>query len=371
VAGRSGVRRRAFLLRAGRAAWNLGRSLAGSFAPESVLLAPEGLAVIRRILVTFLVIVFVAVAAGAAYVGSRQNLKFDDTPYPNVTASTDSAVIARGHYVVRTVVNCAQCHGDPTQFKALQEGADIPLSGGYHFDIPPGVIRVRNITPDDETGIGKFSDASIARALRFGVGHDGRALLPFMEMQGLSDEDLVAVVSYLRTQAPVKNAVPMHDYTVLGKIVKATVLANPVGPKSTPPAVTPHGANVENGRYLVESVALCGSCHTQRSQDTGEFTGPHLGGATDFTEVSDPAHVWAPPNITSDPATGKLGKMSEDEFVTRFRAGRILPGSPMPWQGFSRMAEEDLRAIYQYLKTVPPVVRDVGPAMTEAKAKKT
>ena len=67
-------------------------------------------------------------------------------------------------------------------------------------DIPPGEFHARNITPDTETGIGQFSDGAIARALRHGVGHDGRALLPFMELQGLSDEDLVAVVSYLRSQ---------------------------------------------------------------------------------------------------------------------------------------------------------------------------
>jgi len=95
--------------------------------------------------------------------------------------------------------------------------------------------------------------------------------------------------------------------------------------------------------------------------------GPRYGGATGFKEPADPGHLWAPPNITSDPTTGRLGQMTEDEFVTRFKAGRLLPGSPMPWQGFSRMDEDDLRAIYRYLKTVPPVTRDVGPPVTNAK----
>ncbi len=57
--------------------------------------------------------------------------------------------------------------------------------------------------------------------------------------------------------------------------------------------------------------------------------------------------------------------MSEDDFVGRFRAGRVLPGSPMPWQGFQRMSEDDLRAMYRYLRTVPPVSNDVGPPVTE------
>lgn len=320
----------------------------------------------RKIVLALVGLVALAFAAGVVFVASRQNLKFDP-PYPAVEASADTAVIARGHDLVRNIVNCAQCHGDTTQHAALLEGADVPLSGGFHWDIPPGTFYARNITPDQETGIGGFSDGAIARALRFGVGHDGRALLPFMELQGLSDEDLVAVVSYLRSQPPVHNLVPMHRYSLLGKVVKATVLANPVGPTGTPLATSPHGATVENGRYLVESVALCWACHTQRDEKTGALTGPRFGGATNFTDPGDPGHVWAPPNITRDATTGRLGRLSEDQFIERFRAGRILPGSPMPWQGFQKMNDEDLRAMYRYLKSVPPVTRDVGPAMTSAK----
>jgi hypothetical protein len=78
----------------------------------------------------------------------------------------------------------------------------------------------------------------------------------------------VAVVSYLKTQAPVHNQVPPHKYSVLGRIVRATILANPVGPKATPLKASPRGATVENGRYLVESVGLCSACHTQRDERT-------------------------------------------------------------------------------------------------------
>lgn len=321
---------------------------------------------IRKILLVLFGLVVLVIVACVAFVASRQNLKFNPA-YPAVTASTDSAVVARGHYVVRALANCYACHGDTTQHAAAMEGADVPLSGGFHWDIPPGTIYARNITPDPETGIGGFPDGAIARALRFGVGHDGRALLPFMEMQGLSDEDLVAVVSYLRTQPPVHNMVPMHKFTVLGMVIKATMLANPVGPKQPPPVATPHGATAENGKYLVESVTNCWACHTQRDEKTGQLVGPRFGGATGFVEPGDPGHLWAPPNITSDPATGRLGKMTEDEFVTRFKAGRLLPGSPMPWQGFMKMSEDDLRAIYKYLKSVPAVTRDVGPPVTNAK----
>ena len=263
----------------------------------------------RRILTLLGAAIVLIVLAFVVYVASRQNLKFNP-PYPEIAASADSAVVARGHYVVRDIANCAQCHGDTNQVAAAMTGADVPLSGGFTWKIPPGEFHARNITPDTETGIGQFSDGAIARALRHGVGHDGRALLPFMELQGLSDEDLVAVVSYLRSQPAVHNPVPAHRYNLLGKVVKATVLANPVGPSATPPTVSPRGRSTENGRYLVESVGLCWACHTQRDMKTGALVGPRFGGATDLEEPSDPLHLWSPPNITSDSTTGRLGQMT-------------------------------------------------------------
>ena len=319
---------------------------------------------VRKILLGIVLVVVLFVAGFGVFVASRQNLKFV-APDIAVAASTDSAVIERGHYVVRNITNCAQCHGDTTKKEALAAGEDVPLSGGYVFAIPPGKFYPRNITPDNETGIGTFTDKQLAQALRYGIRHDGRALLPFMELQGLSDEDLVAVISYLRSQPPVHNLVPAHQPNLLGRVVMATVLAKPVGPKATPPHASPHGATLENGRYLVESVALCGACHTQRNPATGEFTGPKFGGSKDFE--SDATVSWSPPNITSDLRTGRLGQLTEDQFVARFRAGRIVPHSPMPWQGFSRLSEDDLRAIYRYLKSVPPVVNDPGPVMVPKK----
>ena len=316
---------------------------------------------LKKMLVGLAVMIGVVVVIFAIFVATRQNLKFE-RPYPTIAASTDSAVIARGHYVVRYLANCGSCHGDPARMAEASE-ADIPLSGGFVWKIPPGSIYARNITPDSATGLGRVSDQAIARAIRYGVGHDGRALLPFMEVQGLSDDDLVAVVSYLRTQAPVNNPVPPHRFTLLGKVVRATVLANPVGPAETPPKTSPRGATVENGRYLVESVTNCWACHTQRNMATGALTGPRFGGATGFDAT--PEHSWSPPNITSDFETGRLGRMTEDDFVARFRLGPVIPQAPMPWRAFQKLSDDDLRAIYRYLMTVPAVRRDVGPPMVE------
>ncbi len=313
--------------------------------------------VLKRILLGLVVVMAVAIAGIAIYVASRQHLRFD-RPYPRLTFASDSTTIARGRYVVRQVADCAGCHADPAQRDAYLRGEEVALAGGRLFDIPPGKFRPRNITPDAATGIGNFPDSAIARALRYGVGHDGRALLPFMEMQGLSDEDLAAVVSYLKHQPPVRRVVPDHEYNLLGMVVKATVLANPVGPRSTPLTSSPRGATVENGKYLVEAVANCGSCHTQRDNATGAFVGQPFAGSKGFEEDAERGGSWSAPNITSG---GRLALLSEDQFVTRLRAGRAVPNSPMPWQAFQRMEEDDLRAIYRYLMTVPKSTLDVGP----------
>lgn len=312
---------------------------------------------IRIVRIVGLLLVLV-VAGFAVFVATRQNLKFD-RPYPEVISMTNSTVIERGRYLVRNVAHCASCHGDPHARDSVGI-EDLSLSGGTEFQFPPGTFRARNITPDSATGIGVFSDGAIARALRYGVGHDGRALLPFMEMQGLSDDDLVAIVSYLRSQPPVSNAVPMHQYSLLGKIVRATVLANPVGPTSPPPTRAPHGPTVENGRYLAGAVANCWSCHTQRNMNTGALMGARFSGSTDMGETDQ---IWAPPNLTPDPKTGRLVPMTEDDFVARLHAGRVIPGSPMPWDAYRGFHEDDLRAIYRFLMTLPPVEHETGPAV--------
>jgi mono/diheme cytochrome c family protein len=324
---------------------------------------------LRKILAVLAVLVVVIVGGFAAWVASRQNLRFDDTPLPALAASSDSAVIARGRYLVRDAAPCAACHGDPKQKDAYLAGADVPLSGGYEWAIPPGSIFAANITSDPATGIGAVDDGHVARALRHGVGRDGRALLPFMEMQGLSDEDIVAVISYLRTQPPVVHPVPAHRFTVLGNVVKATFLANPVGPRTPPPAVSPRGATVENGRYQAASVAKCQACHTDRNPANGQFTNAEFSGSTTFHDDAVPGRTWSPPNLTPHPTTGVTARLDEEQFVARFRAGRVVPGSPMPWQAYSRMAEEDLRAIYRFLRTLPPVEHDTGPAMRDAPQK--
>jgi mono/diheme cytochrome c family protein len=304
-------------------------------------------------------------AGFAVFVATRQNLRFDG-PLPDIAASTDSSVIEHGRYLARYVANCGACHGAPALMDVLPV-ADVPLSGGLQWDIPPGVFHAPNITPHDGTGIGAVSDGELARALRYGIGADGRALLPFMEMQGLADDDLAAIISYLRRQDPVEHAVPAHTYTLLGRIVRATALANPIGPVETPPAAAPREVGIERGGYLAGSVANCWACHTERSPNTGELLGPRYSGARSMPGEAGFDTVWAPSNLTRDPKTGVLARMSEDAFVARFQAGPLLPGSPMPWKAYQGMREDDLRSIHRFLMSLDPVENDVGPSVRVAR----
>jgi mono/diheme cytochrome c family protein len=316
---------------------------------------------IRRVLTVTGWTLGMAMGGFAVFVAARQK-RTHVAPALSIAASSDPAVIERGKYLVRRVASCADCHADPGRADAVARGDEtVPLSGGKRWQIPPGTFFAPNITSDPTTGAGAFTDVQIASALRHGIGHDGRALLPFMEMQGLADDDLVAVVSYLRLEPAVKNTVSSHEVNLLGKVVIATILAEPVGPKEPPPHLAPHGPTVENGRYLADSVANCFSCHTPRDMRTGKFTGPRYGGAR-----RSEGGRWNPPNLTSDPKTGRTAYFSEDAFVARMRAGRTLPGSPMPWAQFAKLDVDDLRAVYRYLRTVPPVENDTGAPCTDS-----
>jgi mono/diheme cytochrome c family protein len=320
---------------------------------------------LRRLALGIGGVVGILLATFAVYVASRQNLRFE-LPPPQLVASHDPAVVARGEYVVRRLANCPYCHADPNRLRETLAGSDdVPLSGGRTWSIPPGTFRAYNITSDKRAGIGAVSDGQIARALRFGIGREGRALLPFMEIQGLADDDLVAVISYLRTLPASPNVVPPHDYNLLGRVVRATVLANPVGLKARPPEHAPSGPTVENGRYLAEHVANCWACHTERSMKTGELVGARFAGGDMEDDLQPARRTWHAPNLTPDPKTGRTGQMNEDQFVQRLRAGSVLEGSPMPWNNLAKLNEDDLRAIYRYLRTLDKVEHDMGPPFTD------
>jgi len=309
----------------------------------------------------------IAVAMAAVGLGMYVGMYWDrtwDVPEPDLHASTDLAVIARGEYIVYGPAHCEVCHtGSVEEFERFVDtGIPPTLAGGYPLGMGPlGTLYPKNLTPDRETGIGRYSDGQIARMMRHGVRPDGQAsiplLMPFSEM---SDADVVAVISFLRSLPPVRHEIPQNEWTMFGKVMRTFVAAARPKLDGHPPKESPpQEMTAARGEYLARSVADCGGCHSPLSEATGALTGPEFSGATAPMEPIplkgvDTSMWFTPPNITPLPGSAFSKFPDRATFVARFKnGGRHYQGSPMPWETFARMTPDDIGAIYEFLRTVP------------------
>jgi mono/diheme cytochrome c family protein len=312
-------------------------------------------------------IVLAVIIVGLFITGAMLYNKKYDAPYPDIHASTDSTVIAHGKHLVLSTAHCVECHFQPGDSLKVLNGEEVALAGGgFPFKFPGGAFYSRNISSDEITGIGKLKDEEIARALRYGVKHDGTALIPAMEFQNLSDEDLTAIISYLRTVPPVRYNVPKNDYNLLGKAIIAFFI-RPEKPIGTPPTKVEPDTTVAYGKYIAESVSNCKGCHTERSQNTGAYIGEELAGGIIGPLENDPTKILVTPNLTPDPETGHIYPWPYEQFKTRFSKGHIIDQSIMPWGQFKHLNETEILAIWKYLHSVKPVHKDNGPAIQDAK----
>lgn len=290
-------------------------------------------------------LILLAIVLGiSAITAARQNLHYD-APYPQVKATKDSAAVARGKHLMLSVAHCTDCHSKLNADSMINLGQDPVLHGGVAFDLPVGTIYSANITSDSAFGIGRFTDEEIARALRYGVHPDGTAVYDFMPFHNMTDADLSDVLSYLRTQKPVAIKKPDNQLNLAGNLVKA-FLIKPVGPSEPIAAKVKPDTTAAYGKYLVLNVGNCKGCHTQRTL-SGEYTGELLAGGGPM------GHGLVPPNLTPD-SSGRLFGWTQEMFVNRFRMGKLNPYSEMPWQSFKRMSDDELKAIFKYLRTVKP-----------------
>jgi len=280
-----------------------------------------------------------------------------DAPYPAVTASKDSTVIERGRYLANGPAHCGDCHSSMDEVRMFDEGKSVAFKGGWELTFPGfGTFTGPNITPDKETGIGKFTDGEIARTLRYGVGTDGRAIFPMMNFHGLSDEDLTAIISYLRSLPPVHHVVKPFDYGFIYKALLAVGMIKPVGPKETPPKSVAIEPTAAYGKYLAYNVANCYSCHTEVDMNTGEFIGKDFAGKAYFPpDAFSDGYSFMSPNLTPHKATGIMANWTEEDFVNRFKSGRVHKGSPMSWGAYSRMNDVELKALYHFFQSLEPV----------------
>jgi len=268
----------------------------------------------------------------------------------SATGASDQALLEKGKYLV-FAGGCISCHTEDAK------GA-VPLAGGYALGTPFGTFYAPNITPDEETGIGAWTDDDFVRALQEGIGPDGGAYFPafpYTAYTGISREDLLAIKAYLFSLDPVSKRVPPHDLPIY--------LSSRLAARAwqllyfEPGRFKPDAARNETwnrGAYLVRHLGHCGECHTPRSR---------LGALLDDRELSgnpDGPEGESIPGITADKLDGIGGWSVRD--IEYFLDIGMLPDGDFAGGSMARVIDdntshltpEDRRAIATYLASLIP-----------------
>lgn len=305
---------------------------------------------------------FIGIAAASFLIGAilLQAGSGADPSLPKARPLTDRKFertekrLMRGKYLVQGVLQCFVCHSDRSW---KEPGAPVVPgkmgAGSIMFDEKDYRMVAPNITPDKTTGAGTWTDDMLARAIREGIGHDGRALHPQMwysTFRMLPDEDLASVIVYMRSIPAVRNALPRRRLTA-EKEKQIQVQPQPItAPVATPELSTP----VQRGAFLAR-IADCIGCHTYWYGDVnpGFFAGGNLiehGNVKAFST-----------NLTPDPSGIPYydGALFREVMRTgSVKARRLSP--MMPWVVFRNMNDEDLNAIFAFLKNLKPVHHNIA-----------
>jgi len=285
--------------------------------------------------------IFLVLLVVVFFVGSRKVDRTYDGQIVSVTVPIDAAGIARGKHYVEAIGVCQVCHGQDLAGPVVDDCKDEPCIG-FSNDPIFGKLKPNNLT-SGLGGIGSvFTDTDYVRAIRHGIGRDNKSLLimPSEQYNRISDEDLGALIAYLKTVGPVDNELGESNLGPLGRVI--AVIAGGLLPASqidhsaarAPSPVV--GVSVGYGVYLAE---ICTVCH-----------GDQLTGS----KVPGNERVDAP-NITLG---GALGDWTKSEFINTIRSGitpqgDLLDPRFMPWNRFTLMTEDELDAIWLYIQSLP------------------
>jgi len=283
---------------------------------------------------------------------------------PDLTVERTPERIARGKYLATSVTVCVDCHS--TRDYGKFSGPIVPGTlgkGGERFDQGvgfPGIYYSKNITP---AGISRYTDGELYRVITSGVNKEGRAMFPVMPYPyygKMDDEDIYSIIAYLRTLEPIENEVTasVSDFPM-------NFILNTIPTKGTPTKRPDPSDTLAYGAYMVNASG-CIECHTQ--VERGQII-PKLAfsGGREFKFLK--GSVLRSSNITPDPETG-IGSWTKEAFLARFKAyadSAYVPpaieagqfNTIMPWTQYAQMTDEDLGAIYEYLKTVPAIKNSV------------
>jgi mono/diheme cytochrome c family protein len=279
-----------------------------------------------------LLLIVVAIGAIYAVTQRRFNAKLAIAGH-NVTIPTDSFSVARGQHLATAIAKCAGCHGQDF-------GGQLFVDAG-----PVMKLYALNLTRG-KGGTGAFTDLDWERAIRHGVAPDGRKLLfmPSIEFQHFNDQDFGALVAYLKTLPSVDLEFPKSTIGPIGRALYLKgdlplMTADDIQHDAAPPPVVQPAASVEYGRYIV-SVGGCEGCHGPT------LSGGHIPGT--------PPEFKPAANITPE----GIGHYTEADFFRALRegkrpAGTMLDTAYMPVAFTKLMTDDETRAVYMYLKTVP------------------
>lgn len=291
-------------------------------------------------------------------------------PASDVTVEKSPQRLTRGEYLVESVMGCVDCHS--VRDFSYYAGPVIPETkgaGGELFDESigfPGSVYSPNITP---FALESWTDGEIIRAITAGVSKDGSPLFPIMPYHAfadMSEEDLFAVVAYLRTLAPVEAIHPEGKLNFPLNLLVRTM------PQEKPrPKFTPKRGTAEYNKYITK-MALCNDCHTPRGSKGEYITEMYMAGGDPMT-IAGGVKV-APANLT--PHETGLANWSKDQFIARFKAfdndstkyiplAEGQPNTVMPWLYYATMSEDDLGAIFDYLQSLPAIEHQVVKYQTD------
>ena len=275
----------------------------------------------------------ILVFLGMVFKGSSMLNKTYDVQAESITIPTDAASIARGEHWVKA--ECIGCHGDD-------------LSGGPFFEAPFATIDAKNLTSGTGGAGLEFKDADWIRALRHGVNPEDHSLLimPASDFRYFSDSDLGDIIAYVKSVPPVDKETREPNFNLLGKALvgagvfgKGILVANDIQQGEPVPSSAPNaGVTPEYGEYIV-NVSGCRACH-----------GVNLSGG----KSPEPTAINAP-NLTPG---GELIAWNEDDFIKAIRTGVAKSGHEldprqMPWEHFKNFSDDELKAIWSYLQSVP------------------
>jgi mono/diheme cytochrome c family protein/uncharacterized membrane protein YphA (DoxX/SURF4 family) len=269
-------------------------------------------------------------------------------------------LVERGRYLA-TAADCAACHTKP---------GGAPFAGGVALETPFGKLVGPNITPDLDAGIGAWTDDEFVAALQDGRGRGGIRLYPAMPYPAytkMTRDDALAIRAYLRTIEPAPDKIDANQlpfpFNIRSDMAVWNALNFRAGPLEPDPS---QSAEWNRGRYLIDALGHCGTCHTPKTALGADRDSAYLQGAT--------LQGWFAPNITSDERKG-IGRWSIDELVTYLKTGANSDAIASGGMGeevvhsSSHMTDEDLKAIATYLLSLKPASQDNprGLAATDAR----